>query len=516
MGAAALVHKGVKSPEDFNAGPEVWVNTLTSDTGTQAPGNELLDGLEPELNPMSDRVLSTRVQSFSSIVHRFTYEASRMTGYVEVAGSPPAVSKSSSWRPLRTRQALAAATAVGLALASLLLMGSYGAQHAWYAAYGSGGWIALTGFAAALSSATVVAGLLLPRRLWSNARVWVPLGLVGVAAACFGVVWKVAGPTAGGAQRALAEHNNIRAEVEANALRDLNIDPKAGAEVLDDLHLGRLREATTFDQIASIASEPWNTDERRKVALGAVKAVAEEKMGELYASKNRPALVSLSKSIGEFDPAMRDNLAAHASLVRADQCIPQKDCSCVVESLKGLAAAEGLKSEVTRVHDTAVIAFAAAIKELAASASSAPASDPHQRQAALKQALDLAKCYADLAAIPSDPNPAALEALLAPVNREVETADKKTAALAAAEEAKRKRAAAVEEAKRKQQDAIDQARRRQADAVAAAQQAAEDQAQRAANRSLVCRDGSTSGCSCAGSHRGCCSHHGGVAGCEPL
>lgn len=35
-------------------------------------------------------------------------------------------------------------------------------------------------------------------------------------------------------------------------------------------------------------------------------------------------------------------------------------------------------------------------------------------------------------------------------------------------------------------------------------------------RGLLCNDGSTSpSCFCAGSHQGCCSHHGGVAGCEP-
>jgi hypothetical protein len=37
-----------------------------------------------------------------------------------------------------------------------------------------------------------------------------------------------------------------------------------------------------------------------------------------------------------------------------------------------------------------------------------------------------------------------------------------------------------------------------------------------AYRGLLCSDGSSSpSCSCAGSHQGCCSHHGGVAGCEP-
>ena len=37
-----------------------------------------------------------------------------------------------------------------------------------------------------------------------------------------------------------------------------------------------------------------------------------------------------------------------------------------------------------------------------------------------------------------------------------------------------------------------------------------------AERVLQCCDGSTSGCLCqAPSHRGCCSHHGGVCGCAP-
>lgn len=31
---------------------------------------------------------------------------------------------------------------------------------------------------------------------------------------------------------------------------------------------------------------------------------------------------------------------------------------------------------------------------------------------------------------------------------------------------------------------------------------------------LMCGDGSVSDCPCAGSHRGCCSHHGGVRGCQ--
>jgi len=35
------------------------------------------------------------------------------------------------------------------------------------------------------------------------------------------------------------------------------------------------------------------------------------------------------------------------------------------------------------------------------------------------------------------------------------------------------------------------------------------------NRGLVCVDGDGSSCMCAGKHQGCCSHHGGIAGCTP-
>lgn len=509
VGAAALVHKKLDSPRDFDAEPETWVNTLTSDTGTQEPMTDLPEELDAELKPVADRVLSTRVQSFSSVVHRFAYEATRMTGHVEIAGVPPAVSGSSNWRPLRIRQGLAAATAICLGLASFALVGSYGARHSWYAAYGHGGIIGAVGTVIALAVAIVVAGLLLPRRLWSRGRVWAPLALAGAAALSFGVLWKFPGPSAAGAKKALAEKNLNRAEVEANALRELKIDGTAGSEVLDDLHIERLTGVKTFEQLAHMVAEPWNLEARRKVALRVLGEIAEQKRGEFYAAKNLPGLVSLQQSIGELDPAARDNIAAFAMLLRAEKCVPEKDCSCTTNRLKAAAAVEATRAEVTRVHDQAVPAFGAAIKELVKSAepvvAPAPAADPHPRQTALRQALQLAKCYADFAGVPSDLAPPTLEVQLLLVDREVETADKKAAALAAVEEAKRKRAEAIEEAKRKQ-----------AAAVAAAQGAAEERARRAANRSLVCGDGSTSGCACAGSHRGCCSHHGGVAGCEPL
>lgn len=50
--------------------------------------------------------------------------------------------------------------------------------------------------------------------------------------------------------------------------------------------------------------------------------------------------------------------------------------------------------------------------------------------------------------------------------------------------------------------------------VALDQKLADAPAPESGGGSLRCCDGSTSGCSCGGSHRGCCSHHGGVCGCN--
>ena len=64
-----------------------------------------------------------------------------------------------------------------------------------------------------------------------------------------------------------------------------------------------------------------------------------------------------------------------------------------------------------------------------------------------------------------------------------------------AEAAALQRAAALEEAARKRKEAAEAARE--------------------ANSHVVCSDGWVSSCLCSrASKRGCCSHHGGIAGCE--
>lgn len=77
-------------------------------------------------------------------------------------------------------------------------------------------------------------------------------------------------------------------------------------------------------------------------------------------------------------------------------------------------------------------------------------------------------------------------------------------ALVAAERERQQQARAAERERQQQRRAGERHRR-------AASEAPTDQAP----RGLRCRDGTLSpSCSCGGPHRGCCSWHGGVAGCE--
>ncbi|HEY0191058.1 MAG TPA: hypothetical protein VGC42_08045, partial [Kofleriaceae bacterium] len=86
------------------------------------------------------------------------------------------------------------------------------------------------------------------------------------------------------------------------------------------------------------------------------------------------------------------------------------------------------------------------------------------------------------------------------------------AALAAAQQRAQtelKRQAAAAERERRQQELAAERERRQQELAAQRAQ------QREAASGLMCNDGTLSPtCSCGGSHRGCCSWHGGVAGCQ--
>jgi hypothetical protein len=351
IGAAAGVHKGILNPEDFDA--DSWINILDSDTGVDPLANASVPSeLAPELDAAADRLLSIRIQSFSSLVHRFSYQVCRATGIIEVAGAPPATSKSSTWRPLRIRLAIAAATGGLVAAIAFQVMGAYANRHSWYLRYGHQDWIMLTGFVAAVALAVAAAGLSLPRRLWSTARVWAPLAMTGLAAIGIGVIWRVPHPTASVALAALKANDRDRAATEAIALSELGIDQPGAAVVLDGLHTDRLREARTYADILAIVREPWSRDEVRAIAMSSLHDAAVKKASDLYAAKDAAGLTSLGMDLGDSDPAVRATIAADVAILEADKCAAQRDCICVKLQIK--AAGDELGTDAKRVRDAAL------------------------------------------------------------------------------------------------------------------------------------------------------------------
>jgi hypothetical protein len=95
----------------------------------------------------------------------------------------------------------------------------------------------------------------------------------------------------------------------------------------------------------------------------------------------------------------------------------------------------------------------------------------------------------------------------------VETSERWLRFKARLAELREKIAPGVQQAE-KAREAVEEAKRKREEALQKAREAAE--AAREASRRVQCCDNSLSpSCLCNGPHRGCCSHHGGICGCEP-
>ncbi|NUO48322.1 MAG: hypothetical protein HOV80_05645 [Polyangiaceae bacterium] len=96
--AGASVHPGLERPKDFDA--RSWSARLLEDTGVRPPRSDIPLELQPRLDLATERLLTTRVQSFETITVRLTFSTLDSEGFIEVAGEPARVAPTSSWKPL--------------------------------------------------------------------------------------------------------------------------------------------------------------------------------------------------------------------------------------------------------------------------------------------------------------------------------------------------------------------------------------------------------------------------------
>jgi hypothetical protein len=455
--AAMSVHRDVREPADFDAGPKRWRNHLDDDTGIEAPPAKYKRGLRPELDGLRDRVVSARIQSFSATVFRVSYATAFSSGFVEVAGRPPAIAASTDWKPLSRRRALVVGAAAVGAIAAIWARGACVSRHRWFELHGYGGLVLLLGLVAAGLATLAVAGFTLAPKARATSRTVVPAILAALALGATSLAYSGGGPTKAGAERALAAGDIAGAYREAAALIDLGTDRTGGEQVEDALHLKTVELCGDAQCKAQEIGKPWHDEARRGPAVELLRTAVEGEAARAYAGRKEKDLEVLAATVEPVEVESARRCRGFALLARAQHRVEGADFSGAKELLDQAAAAPVPADEVAKVRAGVLEAARRRFAELVGTGSSG-AGGPHGRRDALDAAISLRATYAQLGGDELEPPPDVLRERLAGVTKEVAAADKRAAELAAQEEAKRKREEAIAEAKRKQEEAFARAR----------------------------------------------------------
>jgi hypothetical protein len=381
---------------------------------------------------------------------------------------------------------------IGLALVPLIVFFAYAIRGVYFMQPALAGVLVSTTAAAA-----VVYVVLWHATLGRAAKRWLAAAAPPIAIAT--TLAFIIEPSAASARELINANQIVAAKAELSALGD-PADPDL-APLWADVHAKQaLAETTCIAATKHIANIPAATPQRAQAQAHADKLALESASAALERRRPDDATMylkcmseqSLSNVAGR---AVRSRIA----IEHGRTCAVAKDWSCVftqAESAQSLGATNGaanIRSDaLTAIKGDIDAAIALAKTEMglpARVASQQRAIDLWTRYLLSEQGAEPAQLVTLRAAAKKDQDALAKAEQIALQKREAE--EKRQAAIAAREE----RRQAAEEARER--------RRREA-----AERASEPQG-------LLCCDGTLSpSCSCGGSHRGCCSHHGGVCGCR--
>jgi hypothetical protein len=350
--------------------------------------------------------------------------------------------------------------------------------------------------ACAAIAAAVIYGVFWHATLRGGARRWLALAIPPIAAASMLAI--VVEPSAAAARRFIDRGQLELAEAELNALGD----PTDGelAPLWADVYLGRALATKTCTAasglVAKIAmSAPQGATARAhadKLAIAETEQALEA--GRLDAAA--AALECASEALR--DGATGRRVHARIQSVVAKRCLSAQDWPCVIARAAEVES-DGDSGAAMALRDAARTAIRA---EVDASIGAARTEKDLARRAGLRHAaVDLWSRYL----LSETAEPAELVALRS-------AAAKDQLALDRQNEADERRRIAEE-----QRQATAAARKLAAQAREEKRRLAEEERRerQSVPRSIRCCDGSLSpSCMCGGSRQGCCSHHGGICGCE--
>lgn len=325
--------------------------------------------------------------------------------------------------------------------------------------------------------------------------------MAGVAALA---IW--AEPNAGAAHRHIEAGQFDEARADLGALGA----PENHAALWAELGLRETMAETDIDQAIERAraiparmpqAAAAQTHLDRLLVAAATQAIAAQQLAVA-----RERLGQLSES-GKDSPEAR---SAHGEIALADgaRCLAESNLSCALQATKW-AAEFGL-------GDRSAALRAQTISALRARAEGALNSAEGDRDLAARVAAQRAAfaAWSDLAAVEPGPEPIRLATVRSAHEKDLVLLAKQEAILRKKQEVADRRAA-VEQAKADKKRLAIEAREQHRQAREQRRQEAAERREARASRSLLCNDGSESpSCTCGGSWQGCCSHHGGVAGCQ--
>ena len=391
-------------------------------------------------------------------------------------------------RLLRTRARLAGLAGIAATAWGALALVSFAARHPYFAASWSAALLLLIGAALPVLAIAVTAASLGPGSIRRRVALGAPpaaalvlliLGQAGVAG--------TSGPSVSEATALFSGGEAHEAERIAAAAMDLGIDADAAGALLDRIHIADLQASNALTVRSAYEATRWHTPAGDLQARQRVADVTlEEAVKALDSGSLRSVRAALHR-VPEFtgkDPRLRLVLAG-ASLLEADECLEHQNAHCtflrLIEAESFGASADEVKARRDASHEQVQAAMAEPWSVVRGQRHSLE--DRNEACERLSPLLPAAALFAEGVT----PAPTQVLTSCADLRRRLD--DKLAREKAAAE-----RAAAKE---------------REA-------QAARDRARRWSMAPLRCRDGSYSPtCTCGGgSRRGCCSRHGGVAGCS--
>ena len=455
----------------------------------------------PRLDPARARIVSSRRQHLVQHVHRVHFELPRLgRGFVDVE-QPAGRVAGVDLAPLRRRRTVSIAAA-SVALASVLALSiASAAKGAWYREFGHPGYFTLV----------LAVGFLLALAAWLSSHYRrlnqaVPRAGASLALLAFFVavaVWLLPQPSRA-LGLALAESGDLtRATLTARALAERG--DHAGAEAVHDaIAMIGVRSGGLDDALGFLA-RPHQDSSYEAEAREAVHARAPVALRGALERCSQSELTSLADRLRSVEPALADQASDQAALCPVQNALRMAN---VLEAEAALSVLEQQRPGAPELQH-----FANPIAELAAARAGGLLDAAGRRDLAATEEVRLLKEAYPLVAIAHDRDADGSDL---PV---LERLDRRLARAVIRTEEEQ---AAAERARAAEARAAERARAAEARAAVRARARREREAQRAVRRRstrqssgrLRCRDGSLSpNCSCGGSHRGCCSSHGGVAGC---